>query len=346
MANQYFKPVCTYKLTELVDFSNAKVVGELDLSTDIDDIVGLGQARPGTLSFLTNPSYAKFLPETKATAVLVDEKTAAKIAASAHSSVPLLVVKNAYIEFARILALFYPINTEWEEYIDPSAFIHPDAEIGEGVYISPGVYIGANVTLEAKVFVGPHSVLACAQIGEGTKIASSVSIKYAIIGKNCLFHDGVRIGQDGFGFAPNYAGEHVKIPQVGLVEVGDNVELGANTCVDRGALSNTVIQSGTKIDNLVQIGHNVKIGKNCFIGGQTGVAGSTVIEDNVAMGGQTGISPHITIGTGAQIAPKSGVLKSVVPGQTILGSPAREMSTALRIEALLNKLVKKTKKYD
>lgn len=349
MANKYFKPSAVCSLVEIAEFCGGVLKGRpKPHEVEITDVLGLSEAHENSISFLSNPKYAKFVASTKAVAVILSSEDASKIESLiAHSGEgpALVVVPDPYIAFAKVLNLFYPYKQPYPEYRDPSVRVHPSAQVGSGCYLSSGVVIGENVTIEDNVYLGPNTVIAtCATVGAGTIIHSSVSIKYAEIGKNCIIHDGARIGQDGFGFAPNYKERHVKIPQVGLVMIGDEVEIGANTCIDRGALNNTVIGAGTKIDNLVQIGHNVRIGENCFMGGQSGVSGSTVIENNVAIAGQSGISPHIRLGEGAQLAPKSGVLRSVEPHQAVLGSPARPINEALRLEAILNKMIKKSKR--
>ncbi|MDR0484658.1 MAG: UDP-3-O-(3-hydroxymyristoyl)glucosamine N-acyltransferase, partial [Alphaproteobacteria bacterium] len=191
------------------------------------------------------------------------------------------------------------------------------------------VYIGANTTIYDNVIIGSNGY-----------IYSNVSIKCTTLGDNFIIHDGVRVGQDGFGFAPNPKG-HVKIPQIGGVIIENNVEIGSNSCIDRGALNNTIVGEGTKIDNLVQIAHNVVIGKHCFLASGVGIAGSTVIEDYVSIGGHSSIAPHIRVGMGSQIAPMSGVAHNVEKGSTLIGIPAINFTSFWRLQALFKKMLKK-----
>ena len=204
-----------------------------------------------------------------------------------------------------------------------------------GAVIGEKVVIGENCVIEPNVVIGR----AC-KIGNNTKIGANASISYAIIGDNCYIYAGVRIGQDGFGFMM-IDGKHVRIPQLGRVIIGNDVEVGANTCIDRGALDDTVIGDGCKIDNLVQIAHNDKFGNNCIVVSQTGVAGSCTFGDYVVCGGQTGFADHLNIGSGAQIASQSGIMRDIAPGEVMMGYPAVKFKDFMRQVACLQKLSNK-----
>jgi UDP-3-O-[3-hydroxymyristoyl] glucosamine N-acyltransferase len=206
--------------------------------------------------------------------------------------------------------------------IDPGAVIGPRAEIGAGTVIAAGAVVGPNV-----------------HIGRDCAIGAGVSIIHALIGDRVIIHPGCRIGQDGFGYLMGAAG-HVKIPQIGRVIIQDDVEIGANTTIDRGAMSDTVIGEGTKIDNLVQIAHNVLIGRHCVLASQTGISGSAVIGDNVMTGGQVGIADHVTIGAGAALGAKAGVMHDVPPGARWVGAPAKPVKQFFREVAALERLAR------
>ena len=213
--------------------------------------------------------------------------------------------------------------TERPAGIDPSAFVASTAQIGEDVEIGPGAYVGAGVV-----------------IGAGARVSHGVTITHTLVGAEANILPGARIGQSGFGFVPGPHGL-VRMPQLGRVLLGDNVEIGANTTIDRGALEDTIIGDRTKIDNLVQIGHNVRFGRNCVVAAQCGISGSCVIGDGVMMGGQVGLADHLNIGDGAMIAAGSGLMRDVPPGETWGGRPARPIKEWLRETALLAKMAKK-----
>ena len=203
--------------------------------------------------------------------------------------------------------------------------------------MSAGAVIGAGTRIGHGTFVGPGVVL-----GAGCVIGAHVTLSHCMIGRRALIHPGVRIGQDGFGFVPTSAGP-VKIPQLGRVIIGDDVEIGANTTIDRGTLEDTVIGDGTKIDNLVQVGHNVEIGRGCIITSQVGISGSCRIGDGVVIGGQGGLADHVTVGAGAQIAAKTGVMRAIAPGEVVMGYPARPIRHFWREIAMVSRLTRRDK---
>jgi UDP-3-O-[3-hydroxymyristoyl] glucosamine N-acyltransferase len=235
-----------------------------------------------------------------------------------------LVSPHPYKSYALAAQYFYPFEK-------PDPLVSPHAVVGEGVKI------GAGTSIEAGVVIGKN-----VEIGEDCHIGANAVISHAVIGDNVRIYPGVCIGQDGFGFAIDPAG-HVKVPQLGRVIIGDSVEIGANTTIDRGAGPDTEIGSGTWLDNLVQIGHNVKMGRGCVMVAQSGISGSTVLEDYVVIAGQVGIAGHLRIGMGAQIAAKSGLMKDVAPRSEMMGYPAVPIKQFMRQIATLNRLIKPKK---
>ncbi len=232
-----------------------------------------------------------------------------------------LVSNSPYKAYALAAQMFYPVHAE-EGFISPHAVIGEGAEIGENTVIEAGAVIGENV-----------------KIGKNCRIGANSTISHAVIGDYTRIYPGARIGQDGFGFAIDPAG-HVKVPQLGRVIIGNHVEIGANSCIDRGAGPDTVIGDGTWIDNLVQIGHNVKIGRGCILIAQSGIAGSTVLEDYAVIAAQAGVAGHLRIGMGAQVGAQAGVMRKVSAGEKVLGSPAQPVKEYMRQVAVLKKLVK------
>ena len=247
--------------------------------------------------------------------------------------------------FAEIVRYFYadamrPAMALSEAAISAAAHIDPGAKLEDGIRIEPGAVIGRNVEIGSGSTIGANTVVGPdVRIGRNCDVSANCSIRYALIGDHVIFHPGVRIGQDGFGFSASAAGP-VKIPQVGRIIIQDHVEIGANSTVDRGAIRDTVIGEGTKIDNLVQVGHNVVIGRACILVGQSGVAGSSTLEDGVIIGGKVGISGHLTVGRGATIAGTSNVNVDVPPGEIWGGTPAKPVRQAMRELKVLERLAK------
>ncbi len=282
------------------------------------------EGEKGTLSFLANPIYTPYIYETNASIVLVNKefKPEKEIKAT------LIRVENAYSAFAQLLE-FYNKNKNEKSGISEKASISPSAKIGDNVYIgdftviSDHVVIGNNTKIYAQVFIGEN-----VKIGNETILFPGVKI-YSdnIVGNNCILHAGVVVGSDGFGFAPQAENPYMKIAQIGNVVICDQVEIGANTTIDRATLGSTMIRKGAKLDNLIQIAHNVDIGENTVIAAQSGISGSTKIGKNCIIGGQVGIIGHITIADDVKIAAQSGIGKSItVNGSVFQGSPAFEIS--------------------
>ncbi|WP_176083049.1 UDP-3-O-(3-hydroxymyristoyl)glucosamine N-acyltransferase [Martelella sp. HB161492] len=255
---------------------------------------------------------------------------------SIPASIPALVAKNPQFAFARAAALLYPLAVRPQIAIEGSDRISPFASIDPTAVLEESVEVGPNAVIGARAQIGRGSSIQCGavigadvKIGRNTTVSANASVYYALIGNDVILHPGVRIGQDGFGYSGSPTGLF-KIVQTGRVIIQDKVEIGANTTIDRGAMDDTVIGEGTKIDNLVQIGHNVRIGRHCGVVSQVGIAGSTEIGDGVMIGGQVGINGHIRIGDGVQIAAKSGVFTDVEAGRRIGGIPAISIRDHLR----------------
>ncbi len=334
---KFHKRSSPQSIKQLAELVNADIHGDETLL--IEDVAPLESADDKSISFLDNIKYKEDFKNTKAAACIVSEK----MIEFAPESCTLLVSKNPYKSYALIAQNFYP-DALPESHISLAAHVHETANIGQGCIIESGAVIGENVTLGDGCWIGANAVIANhVEIGSYSRIGANASVTHAIIGEGVRLYSGVRIGQDGFGFAIDPAG-HVKVPQLGRVIIGDNVEVGANTCIDRGAGPDTIIGSGTWIDNLVQIGHNAKIGKGCVIVAQVGIAGSTVIEDYVVIAAQAGIAGHLTIGMGSRIGAQSGIMQNLEPGSEVLGSPAVPIRERLKHVAYLKKMTKPLKK--
>jgi UDP-3-O-[3-hydroxymyristoyl] glucosamine N-acyltransferase len=252
----------------------------------------------------------------------------------------LLVAHEPYKAFARAAQAFYP-DARPKPGRAPSAIVDPTATVPTDCAIGAHVVIEAGVRLGARCRIGPNTVIAAAvELGDDCQVGANVTLSHCLIGARVVLHPGVRIGQAGFGFAPDPNGP-VKVPQLGRVIIGDDVDIGANTTIDRGSGHDTVIGPGTMIDNLVQIGHNVVIGRGCVLAGQVGISGSTRLGDFVMAGGQAGLAGHLTIGSFARLAAKSGLMRDVAPGETVSGIPAIPMRMFMKQIAILQRLAGK-----
>lgn len=302
----------------------------------ITDVAPLHKAEQGHISCLHNPKYIEQFKNTKASACLVAEE----YVKYAPSGLALLVCPQPYRAYGQIAGLFYP-HLKSTGGVSPQAAIHSTAKIGKNCVIGPFAVIEENVTVGDDCEIGAHSVIkAGVEIGNECRIESNVVISHSLIGQRVLVKPGARIGQKGFGFHMDESG-HFNIPQLGRVMVGNDVEIGANTTIDRGAESDTVIGSGTRIDNLVQIAHNVQVGENCVIVAQAGVAGSTQLGRFVVVAGQVGITGHLVIGDGVKIAAQSGVMRNIDKGETVAGSPSVSVRDWHRQTIALKKLAEK-----
>lgn len=299
-------------------------------------------AEPGELTFLDNAKYARYLPGLKASACLCRARYAGQI----PEEVAVLASDDPYLAYSRYLARAYPAALRPAGSFGPptgglrQGLVHPQARLEEGVHVEPGAIVGAHAEIGRGTIVSANAVVAQGvAIGRDCSIGAGVTIQHALIGDRVIIHPGARIGQDGFGFAMGARG-HTKVPQIGRVIIQDDVEIGANTTIDRGANRDTVIGEGTKIDNQVQIGHNVQIGRHCIVVAQVGIAGSARIGDFVAIGGQVGVAGHVTIGDGARIAAASGVHSDVPAGSRWGGCPAQPLDDWFRGLAAVRRLTR------
>jgi len=304
----------------------------VDEHQPLSGINSLTEAKPGDISFLANPKYDTYLSETKATAVLV-------ASAQKAPNIIQVVVSNPDFAFARVVATYGP------KAVPPPVGIHPTAIIGDRVRLGANLAIGAYVVIADNAAIGDNTIIYPhvyigheTQIGTDCMIYPQVSVRErCLIGNRVIIHSGVVIGSDGFGYA-SVEGVHHKIPQVGIVVIEDDVEIGANTCLDRARFGKTRIGKGTKIDNLVQIAHNVETGHHCIIVAQVGVAGSTKLGNYVILSGQAGISGHLTIGDHAIVTGKAGVSKNIPPRAVVRGSPAQEIKACQSQEVAVRRL--------
>ena len=300
-------------------------------------IAPLQTAGAGEVSFLDNRKYLPALRATNAGVVIVHPE----LATAVPSGTVAIVVASPYESWARVAALFHPLHP-------PRPGVHPSAIVEEGALIDPSAEVGALAVIGAGASIGPGSrVGAHAVIGPGVvmgkdcRIGTHASVTHAILGARVYVYPGARVGQEGFGFAQTAQG-FLSVPQVGRVVLEDDVEVGANSCVDRGSLHDTVIGTGSRLDNLVQVGHNVRIGRFCAIAGQAGISGSTVLEDFVMVAGQAGLIGHLRVGKGAMLGAQTGIMNDVSAGAQVLGSPAQPVRDFLRQVAVLKRLARRS----
>lgn len=297
-------------------------------------VAPLSSATPEDVSFCDSRPYAQALAESRAGLVLVT----AELARHVPSGALFVICASASLAFGQVAALFHP-RLKPSGTIHPTAVIHPNATIGTGTEIGPMVVVEAGAQVGEDCMIGPFALIGNAVVlGDGCIIHNHCSVHHAVLGNGVVLHAGARIGQEGFGFAMDLQGRFVTAPQLGGVVLGDGVEIGANSCVDRGSLGDTVLGAGTRLDNLVQVGHNVRTGRNCVLVAQVGISGSTNLGDYVSMGGQAGVSGHVNIGSKARIAAQAGVIKNVPPGAEMMGSPARPKLDAMRATLVLHRL--------
>jgi UDP-3-O-[3-hydroxymyristoyl] glucosamine N-acyltransferase len=333
---RFFERAGPYTLDALASLSGARLHDPATGDRLVIDVAPLETAGPDDLAFLDNRKYAEAFAASRAGAAFVDERMAGK----APPGMALLIAREPYKAFARAAQAFYPAKPVTPQragsaVIDATAVVPDDCDIGANVVIEAGVRLGARCQ------VGPNTVIgAGVELGADCRIGANVTLSHCLIGARVVLHPGVRIGQAGFGFAPD-AQAPVKVPQLGRVLIGDDVDIGANTTIDRGSGPDTVIGPGTMIDNLVQIGHNVVIGRGCVLAGQVGVSGSTKLGDFVMAGGQAGFAGHLRIGNGARVAAKAGLMRDVEPGATVCGSPAVPIGLFMKQVAILQRLARK-----
>lgn len=300
---------------QIAQFIEGRIEG--DENATVNTFAKIEEGTPGAISFLSNPKYTHYIYDTKASIVLIDEN----VELEHPVSTTLIRVQNAYECVAKLLQLYESFKPK-KTGIDPLAFVSSTATIGKDCYIAPFAYIGDGVVIGDNCCIYPHVT-----IYEGCKLGNRVTI-----------HAGSVIGADGFGFAPTTDG-YDKIPQIGNVVIEDDVEIGANTCVDRSTMGSTIIRKGVKLDNLIQVAHNVEIGQNTVIAAQTGIAGSTKVGQWCMFGGQVGMAGHIHIADQTHVGAQAGITNSVKqPGQTIIGSPAWDAKGFMKSAAIFRRL--------
>lgn len=335
--SRFFTASGPFSLAELAEISGASIGPGAPSEQIFKDVKSLTEAGASDVGFLDNKRYVDEFRSTYAGACLIHPAMADK----APEGVSLLITETPYHGYARIASAFYPPYQATMAHTDRGAAIDASATIGAQCRIDPGAVIGKNVVIGDQSWIGANCVISDGVvIGNECRIGPGVSLQYTCMEDRVIIHAGACIGQDGFGFAMGPHG-HIKVPQLGRVIIGNDVEIGANTTIDRGAGPDTLIGQGTKIDNLVQIAHNVVLGECCVVVSQVGISGSTKFGDFVIVGGQAGFAGHLTVGSGAQIAAQSGIMRNIDPGAKVGGSPAKPMRDWLKEVATLERLTKK-----
>ena len=314
---RFFAAAGPFTLGQLADIGGASLPAGGDASRLIRDVAPLDVAEADHISFLDNRKYLDVFAASRAGACVVAKAHADR----APVAMNVLLSEAPYLTFAKIARAFYPAPPLVAA-IAATASVDPSAKLGEGCRLEPGAVVGAGAQLGARCHIGANAVIgAGVVIGNDCTVGPTASVSHSLIGARVYIYAGARIGQDGFGFASGPNG-HLRIPQLGRVVIGNDVEIGANSAIDRGAGPDTVIGDGCMIDNLVQIGHNVQMGRGCVIVSQVGISGSTKLGDYVVIGGQTGLAGHLNIGSGVRIAAKSGVHSNIPAGLEMAGIPA------------------------
>lgn len=322
-----------FKVKDIAMILNGTVEGDGEMK--LHNISKIDQGVPGTLSFLSNPAYTKYIYTTEASAVIVSRE----FRPEETLNCALIRVDDPYQSLAKLLEMYQQFKPS-KKGIEQPSFVSSSAKLGEDIYlgafayIADGATIGDNVKIYPHVYIGDNVV-----IGNNTTLYSGVKI-YADckVGADCILHSGVVIGADGFGFAPTAEGPFSKIAQVGNVIIEDLVEIGANTCVDCATMGSTIVHRGVKLDNLIQIAHNAEVGENTVIAGQTGVAGSSKVGKNCMIGAQVGVSGHLTIGDNVRLGGQAGIMTNIPDNATMIGSPVQDHKDFMRSMAIFRKL--------
>ena len=321
-----------FSAKQIAEFIQGTIVG--DENATVNTFAKIEEGIPGAISFLSNPKYTHYIYDTQSSIVLVNKDFTPEKEVKAT----LIKVDNAYESLAKLLNL-YEMSKPKKTGIDPLAYIAPTAKIGENTYIGPFACVGDYAEVGDNTSLHPH-----ATVGSGAKVGNDcILYPHATvyhdcrIGNGCILHAGSVVGADGFGFAPSPEG-YEKIPQIGIVILEDNVEIGANTCIDRATMGATVIHKGVKLDNLIQIAHNVEVGSNTVMASQVGIAGSTKVGEWCMFGGQVGLAGHIKVGDKVNCGAQSGIANNTKSGSTIMGSPAFEVKGFMKSSAAFKKL--------
>ncbi|MBI4182611.1 MAG: UDP-3-O-(3-hydroxymyristoyl)glucosamine N-acyltransferase [Proteobacteria bacterium] len=338
---RFYSPVGPLALGRLAEIAAAALAPGADPRRMFRDVAPLHLAGAEEVSFLDNRRYRAALEASRAGACVLHPD----LASAAPAGMMLLLSDHPYRAYALIARAFHAPSAPKpgvaaSAVIAAAAALGPDCEVGPGAVIESAAAVGARTVIGANVWIGPGVV-----IGEDCRIGANATLSHCLVGDRVVIHRGVCIGEDGFGFATSREG-HLPVPQLGRVIIGDDVDIGANTTIDRGSGPDTVIGPGCRIDNLVQIGHNVVLGRGCVVVAQVGISGSTKVGDFVMLGGQVGIAGHLSIGDGARVAAKSGVSKDVPPGTTVSGYPAFPVKEHWRQVATLARLAKRETKGD
>ena len=321
-----------FSAKQIAEYLQGTIVG--DENATVHTFAKIEEGMPGAISFLSNPKYTNYIYETQSSIVLVNKD----FEPEQEIKATLIKVNNAYESLAKLLNL-YEMSKPKKTGIDALAYIAPTAKIGENVYIAPFACVGDGAEIGDNTSLHPH-----ATVGNGAKVGSNCILyphatvyQDCRVGNNCILHAGSVIGADGFGFAPSPEG-YEKIPQIGIVVLEDNVEIGANTCIDRATMGATIIRKGVKLDNLIQIAHNVEVGSHTVMASQVGIAGSTKIGEWCMFGGQVGVAGHITVGNKVNMGAQSGVNGSVKDGKSLIGTPPIEFKNYFKSSAVFKKL--------
>ena len=321
-----------FSAKQIAEFIQGTIVG--DENATVHTFAKIEEGIPGAISFLSNPKYTHYIYDTQSSIVLVNKD----FEPEKEIKATLIKVDNAYESLAKLLNL-YEMSKPKKTGIDPLAYIAPTAKIGKDVYIAPFACVGDNAEIGDNTSLHPHATVGSgAKIGNHCILYPHVTVYHDCrIGNNCILHAGSVIGADGFGFAPSPEG-YEKIPQIGIVVLEDNVEIGANTCIDRATMGATIIRKGVKLDNLIQIAHNVEVGSHTVMASQVGVAGSTKVGEWCMFGGQVGVAGHITVGNRVNMGAQSGVNGSVKDGKALIGTPPIEFKNYFKSSAVFKKL--------
>ena len=321
-----------FSAKQIAEFIQGTIVG--DENATVHTFAKIEEGMPGAISFLSNPKYTHYIYDTQSSIVLVNKD----FEPEKEIKATLIKVDNAYESLAKLLNL-YEMSKPKKTGIDPLAYIAPTAKIGKDVYIAPFACVGDNAEIGDNTSLHPHATVGSgAKIGRDCILYPHVTVYHDCrIGNNCILHAGSVIGADGFGFAPSPEG-YEKIPQIGIVVLEDNVEIGANTCIDRATMGATIIRKGVKLDNLIQIAHNVEVGSHTVMASQVGVAGSTKVGEWCMFGGQVGVAGHITVGNRVNMGAQSGVNGSVKDGKALIGTPPIEFKNYFKSSAVFKKL--------